>query len=81
MFNLILFVFQDGRHTARGENFQESVKKCWSLNSQQLVAVGCNCLNPKFVADLFTGINNDQLSPIPLIVYPNSGEQYTPETG
>ena len=51
------------------------------MNKEQLVAVGCNCLSPKYVSKLFKGINENQTDKIPLIVYPNSGEEYIPNIG
>ncbi|XP_017780998.1 PREDICTED: homocysteine S-methyltransferase 1-like isoform X2 [Nicrophorus vespilloides] len=73
---------QDGKSTAYGENFQQTAKKCYEMNPQQLVAVGANCLAPRLVESLFTGINKGRENrPIPLIVYPNSGESYNVEQG
>lgn len=76
-----VFSLQDSQHTARGENFQEVVKRCWSLKGDQLIAVGCNCLSPKYVTTLIRDVNNGLPEKIPLIVYPNSGEVYSPEKG
>lgn len=55
---------------------------CYDLNPEQLVAVGANCLAPRLVESLFKGINNERKhNPVPLIVYPNSGENYNIEYG
>ncbi|KAK6623188.1 hypothetical protein RUM43_009040 [Polyplax serrata] len=75
------FQCKDSQHTARGENFQEVVKRCWSLKGDQLIAVGCNCLSPKYVTSLIKDVNKGLPEKIPLIVYPNSGEVYSPEKG
>ncbi|XP_025835822.1 uncharacterized protein LOC112906227 isoform X2 [Agrilus planipennis] len=73
---------QDGKSISCGEDFQEVVRHCYDLNPDQLVAVGANCLAPRLVKSLFDGINNErENNPIPLIVYPNSGETYNVETG
>jgi len=74
--------FQDEVHTCHGENFQHAARRCWEMNPSQLVAVGVNCVSPQYVSSLLTGINKDRPhSPIPLIVYPNSGECYDQEKG
>ncbi|CAG5022003.1 unnamed protein product [Parnassius apollo] len=76
------FSCKDNQSIAHGESFQKVAKKCWEANPDQLVAVGVNCCAPSYVADLLKGINDDRPhSPIPLIVYPNSGEKYNPQIG
>lgn len=75
------FSVKDGFSVAHGEDFRAAVKKCWDLNSNQLLAVGVNCCSPKIVADLLKGINDDRPAPIPLVAYPNSGEKYDHEIG
>lgn len=58
------------------------MRKCYDLNSKQLVAVGANCLAPRLVESLFKDINKGRKNnPVPLIVYPNSGESYNVEQG
>nr|CAD7258255.1 unnamed protein product [Timema shepardi] len=71
------FSCKDEHHTSHGEKLDEAAQACWDLNPNQLVAVGVNCLNPKFVTSLLSGINRGRVDdPIPLVVYPNSGENY-----
>ncbi|GJQ67033.1 hypothetical protein Trydic_g8005 [Trypoxylus dichotomus] len=73
---------QDGKSIANGEIFQETVRRCYDLNPRQLVAVGANCLAPRLVESLFKDINKGRRqNPVPLIVYPNSGESYNVEQG
>lgn len=73
---------QDNQSIAHGESFQKVAKKCWETNPDQLVAVGVNCCAPSFVSNLVKGFNDDRPhDPIPLIVYPNSGEKYNPQIG
>lgn len=47
------------------------------------LAVGVNCLHPKFVSPLFKSVNGNRsgLDRVPLIVYPNSGEVYDVANG
>ncbi|XP_050294507.1 uncharacterized protein LOC126734806 isoform X2 [Anthonomus grandis grandis] len=71
----------DGKTTAFGEPFQETARACYDLNPEQLVAVGVNCTAPRLIEPLIAGINNKRSVPIPLIVYPNSGESYSVELG
>lgn len=73
---------QDNQSIAHGESFQKVATKCWESNPDQLVAIGVNCCAPSFITDLIKGINDDRPEdPIPLIVYPNSGEKYNPQIG
>ncbi|GJQ67037.1 hypothetical protein Trydic_g8007 [Trypoxylus dichotomus] len=73
------FNCKDGKSLASGENFQRAVEQCCKMTSDQLVAVGANCVAPAIVNELFFGIN--KICSVPLIVYPNSGEFYCVETG
>ncbi|XP_041971815.1 homocysteine S-methyltransferase-like [Aricia agestis] len=76
------FSCKDNQSIAHGESFQKVAKKCWEANPEQLVAVGVNCCAPSFVSNLMKGFNDDRPhDPIPLIVYPNSGEKYNPQIG
>ncbi|XP_052125183.1 uncharacterized protein LOC127748707, partial [Frankliniella occidentalis] len=66
---------------SHGEKLKDVAHECWSRNSHQLVAIGVNCLNPKYVTSLLSDVNEEGRPHIPLIVYPNSGEVYSPKTG
>ncbi|XP_034230707.1 homocysteine S-methyltransferase-like isoform X2 [Thrips palmi] len=77
----ISFSSKDYHQISHGELLRDVAHECWSRNSNQLVAVGVNCLNPKYVTSLFSRINEEGRPHIPLIVYPNSGEVYSPKTG
>lgn len=73
---------QDGKSIAYGEDFQTVARKCYDRNPTQLLAVGVNCLAPRLVQSLLSGINKGrEHNPVPLIVYPNSGENYNPQLG
>ncbi|XP_030759701.1 uncharacterized protein LOC115885043 isoform X3 [Sitophilus oryzae] len=72
---------QDGKTTAYGEPFQEAARACYDICPDQLVAIGVNCIAPRLVESLISGINDKRANPIPLIVYPNSGESYNVELG
>ncbi|CAG9769058.1 unnamed protein product [Ceutorhynchus assimilis] len=75
-------VSQDGKSTAYGEPFQDTARACYDLNPEQIVAVGVNCTAPRLIESLISGINSNRPNnPIPLIVYPNSGESYNVEMG
>ncbi|XP_037977251.2 homocysteine S-methyltransferase YbgG [Plutella xylostella] len=78
----LAFSCKDNQSIAHGESFQKVAQKCWDSNPEQLVAVGVNCCAPSFVRTLVSGINAERPhAPIPLIVYPNSGEKYNPQIG
>lgn len=73
---------QDGKSTSLGEDFQEVARHCYDLNRAQLVAVGINCVAPRLVEHFFKDINKGRENvPVPLVVYPNSGETYKMELG
>uniref|UniRef100_A0AAR5Q3K4 Hcy-binding domain-containing protein n=1 Tax=Dendroctonus ponderosae TaxID=77166 RepID=A0AAR5Q3K4_DENPD len=78
---LAFSVAQDGKSTAFGEPFQETARACYDLNPDQLVAVGVNCTAPRLIESLVDGINVGRSTPIPIVVYPNSGESYNVEMG
>lgn len=73
-----LVQLQDVKHTAASDDIKQAAKRLWSLNKEQLVAVGVNCLHPSLVSPLITSIReaNESESPIPTIAYPNNGEHF-----
>ncbi|XP_055598780.1 homocysteine S-methyltransferase-like [Uranotaenia lowii] len=81
------FQCKDVGHIARGENFAETAIHLWErarqLENDNLIAVGVNCVHPSFVTPLLKAVNENRppADRIPLIVYPNSGEVYSVETG
>lgn len=70
------FACQDGRRISDGT----PLAKCVQLLNDvpNLIAVGINCTPPRFLPDLITAVqaHTNKL----IIVYPNSGERYDPET-
>ncbi|KAJ8929506.1 hypothetical protein NQ314_017799 [Rhamnusium bicolor] len=71
----------DGVSTVHGDNFETTAVECYNSNTDQIIAVGVNCIAPHAVEDLIKNINKGREQPIPLIVYANSGEKYNPEAG
>ncbi|GAB0095499.1 hypothetical protein DMENIID0001_108910 [Sergentomyia squamirostris] len=72
------FQCRNGSETAAGEKYQDAVRKIWK-KTENILAIGVNCLHPDYVASLFAGLNDpegDKKTWIPLIAYPNSGETY-----
>lgn len=70
------FSAKDGEHVCHGEKIADCVKL---LNSSpQVAAVGINCTSPMYISSLIREIKKNTNKPI--IVYPNSGENYDPET-
>lgn len=87
----ISFQCRDGMALAHGEPFAETVIALWNRAKQQLanpnlLAIGVNCVNPQHVLPLLRTVQEqlvmgspptaDDAGRIPLIVYPNSGEQW-----
>lgn len=71
------FSCRDGQLLADGSIFQEAAVHCYRALSSQIVAVGVNCIDPRYVSSLLKGINVSGSASsqdfIPLIVYPNRG--------
>ncbi len=69
------FSCRDRRHVSHGEVFAHCAHM--AAESNQIVAIGVNCTNPKHVLGLL-----QSAAPIskPLIAYPNSGETWNPAT-
>ena len=72
----------DGMSLADGSNFRETALKCYKKALPgQLLAIGVNCIAPKFISPLLKGINESSKDFVPLVVYPNSGEKYSVTDG
>lgn len=68
----ISFSCRDGKHIADGHGIQQAaalLETCPAVS-----AVGVNCTDPEYVAELMDGIREGSGKPI--IVYPNSGETW-----
>jgi homocysteine S-methyltransferase len=68
----IAFTCADESHTAHGE----AIDACAQIldRSQQIIAIGINCTAPHLVSSLIDRIRSATAKPI--VVYPNSGEQW-----
>ncbi|XP_018340721.1 PREDICTED: homocysteine S-methyltransferase YbgG-like isoform X2 [Trachymyrmex septentrionalis] len=74
------FSCRDGQFMSDGSVFQNTAVRCYRTLPLQIVAVGVNCIDPKYVTPLLKGINESASSEqdfIPLIVYPNRGGSYS----
>lgn len=72
----------DGENIADGSNFKETALRCYkNALPGQILAIGVNCIAPKFVTPLIQGINGKSNEFIPLIAYTNSGEKYSVPEG
>ncbi|PTM57855.1 homocysteine S-methyltransferase [Desmospora activa] len=72
----ITFSAKDEQHISDGESI--STCAAWLDRFEQVSAVGINCTPPRYLSSLITEIKRHTSKPI--IVYPNSGEQYDPVT-
>uniref|UniRef100_A0A182Q3K3 Protein kinase domain-containing protein n=1 Tax=Anopheles farauti TaxID=69004 RepID=A0A182Q3K3_9DIPT len=88
----ISFQCRDGASIAHGEPFGETVCALWNrakqLGNANLLAIGVNCVNPQHVLPLLLSVHEQRATidgngrgNIPLIVYPNSGEQWDAAAG
>ena len=66
------FTCRDGRHVSDGT----PIRDCAAYLDQidRVAAIGVNCTAPRFLPDLIEEIR--EVTDRPIIVYPNSGEQY-----
>ncbi|WYP28601.1 homocysteine S-methyltransferase [Alkalihalobacillus sp. FSL W8-0930] len=72
----ISFSAKDELHINSGELIADCAE--WLEGETQIAAVGINCTAPQFVESLITEVKANTAKPI--IVYPNSGEAYDPES-
>lgn len=70
------FSAKDGGHICHGEKMADCVKLLDS--SAQVAAIGINCTSPLHIPSLIREIKKNTNKPV--IVYPNSGEIYQPDT-
>ncbi|MGM0900428.1 MAG: homocysteine S-methyltransferase [Bacillota bacterium] len=70
----ISFSAKDEFHISNGEAIAEGAK--WLDGQEQVAAIGINCSSPIFISSLIKEIKGATAKPI--IVYPNSGEEYDP---
>jgi len=63
----------DERHTSDGERLRDAIRSIASV--PQIVAVGVNCMNPRWVVELLNEAT--AVTTKPLIVYPNAGEHFS----
>lgn len=66
----VTFQCKDGEHTAHGERIQDAVRSVVQYGN--VVAVGVNCVHPRYVTSLLHNISACKLS-IPIVVKPNGG--------
>lgn len=70
------FTLKDAVHISEGTMLRECAE---FLNTcSQIVAIGVNCVTTEFISDAVQELNACTRKPI--IIYPNSGENYDPET-
>jgi homocysteine S-methyltransferase len=68
------FSCRDGASVSHGELFSDGIDL--AAQSEQIVGAGLNCTAPEFVTSLLDSVSG---SAVPLVVYPNSGEQWNPD--
>ncbi len=68
------FSARDGLHTRNGERLRDCAE-CLDAYDQ-ICAIGLNCTEPRYISSLIREIR--QATEKPIIVYPNSGEEYDP---
>jgi len=74
------FSCRDGQFMSDGSVFQNTAVRCYRTLPLQIIAVGVNCIDPKYVTPLLKDINESASSEqdfIPLIVYSNRGGSYS----
>ena len=73
----ISFSCCDGRHNCEGQLLADCARQL-ARNYPHLQAIGVNCTKPEYIASLIGELKG--ASDLPIIVYPNSGEEYDPQT-
>lgn len=72
----VSFSLKDSQTLCDGTALEEAVK--WVAQHKKVVAVGMNCLKTEVATAALENLQN--ATELPMIVYPNSGEHYHPET-
>lgn len=73
----ISFSCKDGKHTNEGDLISDCAKAL-SKNYPHLKMMGVNCTKPEYICDLIDEMKRE--TTLPIVVYPNSGEEYDPLT-
>jgi len=73
----VSFSCKDGSRLCSGEGFAAAVSKVWQMNVEGLVAVGMNCTHRRHIGPLLRSLEDAGLSHVPVVVYPNGGEDYS----
>lgn len=73
----ICFSAADGEHTNAGQSIEEAVAV--AASAPNVVAVGVNCTDPAFIAELASRIR--AVTNLPIVVYPNAGGAWDPVDG
>jgi len=73
----VSFSCKDGSHLCHGEEFAGAVSQLWAMDVGNLVAVGVNCTHRDFITPLLKSLDEAHLSHVPVIIYPNGGEDYS----
>ena len=76
VYGWISFSARDGLHINSGELIADCARALDGFD--QVTAIGINCTAPEYVSSLIEEIRKGTRKPI--LVYPNSGEQYDPAT-
>ncbi len=66
------FSAKDGSHISDGEKISNCAK--WLDGVEQAAAIGINCSAPQYIESLIKEVKSQSSKPV--IVYPNSGEEY-----
>ncbi|GAU76555.1 homocysteine S-methyltransferase [Fusibacter sp. 3D3] len=72
MYAWISFSAKDGAHINSGEKIEDCAR--WLNDKSQVAAIGVNCTALEYMTSLIEAIRKG--SDKPIVVYPNSGEQY-----
>lgn len=70
----LAFSLRDAAHISEGTLLSECIEALGE--HPQLAAIGANCFPASIATEFITALK--QLTDVPIIVYPNSGEQYDP---
>jgi len=74
----VSFSCRDGEHISDGTPIAECAKSL--LKYDNVIAVGVNCTHPRYISSLIREIRGAIGDALPVIVYPNGGEEYDPVT-
>ena len=74
--SFVCFICKNGTQLSSGESIRDAIRHVQNLKN--VIAVGVNCVKPKYILELIEEIKKETKKPI--VVYPNGGDTWNAQT-